>query len=386
MPQGMLGRPLVGGLLLCLLLAGGWEAWWRHQGLVAGVTDDDALWSRNRLAASDGDTGKLVIIGSSRALYGLVPEVLAEVTGREVIQLSITNSHPWKVLEHLAKDPDFKGTVLMEVAPENFVAAAGHKDSKYDHVERRLGHCDRSAVSPSERIEGRLSTRLSSALVLRQPGLSPLHLAALHVDAGPGAPEVSPYVMRWDRQAWLNPDVDKKHWRGAAVATVKDFGEWTRWLRAGHYPTKAQYAALEARFQRALDQLRGRGGDVVMVALPMGSRLGALQNKAFPAEKFWDPWVARSGLISIKSTDFDSLSRYEPVDESHLCKADARAFSRALGELLLRLQAGPRPRPVNRPAAVPDLPEAVTARSATNLHILGLVLPLSVTRHAADMP
>ena len=340
MPRGRLLAPLIGGMLLCLLVTLGWEGWWRSQGLVAGVADDDALWSRNRLAAADGDPDKLVIVGSSRALYGLVPEVIAEVTGREAIQLSITNSHPWKVVDHLANDPDFRGMVLVDVAPENFAAAAGHRDSKYDHVKTRLAHCEKASVSPSEQIEGRLSTRLASQLVLRQPGVSPIHLEALRVGAGPGAPQQSPYILRWDRQAWLNPDMDKKHWADAGAATVKGFAAWSGWLQRGHYPKKKQYDALQRRFLRSIKRLRAKGGDLVMVAVPMGARLGVLQDKAFPRQRYWDAWVARAEVIGINYEDYDQLSRYVPVDESHLSQADARAFSRALAEILVDRLAG----------------------------------------------
>ncbi len=64
--------------VVVVLAAGGWELRCRAAGYAPGLDDTVDLWVENRRAVQPDST---VIIGSSRGLFGLDLDVLAQATG-----------------------------------------------------------------------------------------------------------------------------------------------------------------------------------------------------------------------------------------------------------------------------------------------------------------
>ena len=91
-----------------------WEAYWRGEGFVPSYRNSDGLWAltRNRLERADGE--KIVILGSSRALFDMNLESWAYETGLLPFQLALEGSSPRPLLAHLAKESDFSGLLVME--------------------------------------------------------------------------------------------------------------------------------------------------------------------------------------------------------------------------------------------------------------------------------
>ncbi|MDQ3918277.1 MAG: hypothetical protein M3348_07350, partial [Acidobacteriota bacterium] len=98
---------------LTLLLLGGVEAVWRASGFRPALNDDARLWAAARRRVRPDST---VLVGSSRMHADVRPATFAEVTGADTVQLAVTGGMSYPVLEDLARDPSFKGTVVCELS------------------------------------------------------------------------------------------------------------------------------------------------------------------------------------------------------------------------------------------------------------------------------
>jgi hypothetical protein len=66
-----------------------------------------------------------VIIGDSRALFDLDLDQMEAALGRRPIQLGLVGSCAYPVLDALASDPSFRGTVVCSLVPAMFLVPAG---------------------------------------------------------------------------------------------------------------------------------------------------------------------------------------------------------------------------------------------------------------------
>ncbi len=104
-------------LILTILLMGGWEAYWRYSGSVPSYRNSDGLSAiqRRRIDNCQGD--RTVIAGSSRMFFNTQLDVWERESGSRPIQLALEGTSPVSLMEDLADDPDFTGTLIVGVAP-----------------------------------------------------------------------------------------------------------------------------------------------------------------------------------------------------------------------------------------------------------------------------
>lgn len=275
------------------------------------------LWAIERERAVAGDGNAVVILGSSRVKSGLVPQALAEATGWETpIQLAINFSSPLLSLEHLAADPRFRGTAIVDVAPIVFFNAywpLGNMVGGY------LEH--HASARWSMELEARLSVLLQSRFVFRLPELSGKHLPATlwrgELPAGQKFRDDSSRVTSILEQP--------------AVPHAPLAGD------GGAMPMgKEGLDKLIARVNAALAQLHSHGARAVFVATPTAGSMAELEARLFPREEYWDVFVRGIDAPAVYSPDHPELARFVPPDGSHLTVTQAPDFSRALGPLLAK--------------------------------------------------
>jgi len=81
--------------------------------------------------------------------------------------------------------------------------------------------------------------------------------------------------------------------------------------------------------QKAVAKIQNRGGDVVLVRLPTGSRLWANRDAVFPKDRYWDVLAARTSALTLHFKDVPEMQGFHPPDESHLDYRDAPSFTRS---------------------------------------------------------
>src|SRR5215210_306778 len=100
------------GCLLFLLFFCVWEGIWRARGFKPSLIDDPALWASARRSVG---RSSVVLVGASKTLLGINPEVFAQTSGVRPVQLAIDGSWAIPVLRNLAEDDGFRGVVLFDL-------------------------------------------------------------------------------------------------------------------------------------------------------------------------------------------------------------------------------------------------------------------------------
>jgi hypothetical protein len=303
---------------------GGWEAFWRSQGFKPSVNDDPGLWALARSRVYEGGPAAVVIVGSSRMQFAVDREAFVETTGwQEPVQLAILMGPSQPVLRDLATDERFTGTVLCEVNPALFFRRQkGVEPFAAPYIERfrTLGWGDR--------LEERLIARMQGAFVFRLPALAPQRLwGALQRGVFPTPSHFSVDARRYRFADYeLNRNQALQNRRAAAVRRR------TPLERLSPAELEAELSEVEVSVQR----IRARGGAVVFVQLPSSGHIRADDERRAPRERSWDVFAAGTSALAIHYQDHPELADFTSPDGEHLGRADATAFTRALGKILVR--------------------------------------------------
>lgn len=320
LPGGPGLRTWLGALAVLVTALGVWEGFWRAAGVRASARDPAAyIVVRSRVRPTS-----TVLLGTSKMQSDVDPRVWARATGgARPLNLAVAGSSPLPLLESLASDSTFRGTVVTEILPRTTFAAGGGRERAVSTLEAEYAA---AAGSPAEWIEARLGLLVSSAFVFRRSGLR-LDDALRSIRARRW-PRVPDFRMRADRFLPLTFD----------SAGVRDrvTGDLRRFRDAEPPADGAEVDAIVGRIRRAAGAIESRGGSVVLVQFPGSGEVRAFEEERYPRARFWDPLVAGAGVRSIHSGDEPSLAAFFAPDGSHIAESDTRAFTEALAALVTR--------------------------------------------------
>jgi hypothetical protein len=260
----------------------------------------------------------IAILGTSRILSGVEPDELSRLTGRRARQLAINATSMLPILEWLAAQPDFAGTVVAEVTPylEFRAGFEGHTTA-----ERFLRDLEDFRRSPGRRVDSQLSRFLQTRLACRSPGF---HLLAPYRDRhGPGIRRLKSLTVEATRFTRLEFEA------GDEPAEGHDAGP-TMGVPAG----KAELDRLINRFASAARAIQERGGRVVFLCMPSGGKVEEREERVFPRKDYWERLAAATTAEAIHSSDMPTLAAFPCPDGEHLDYRDALRFTRALAEVL----------------------------------------------------
>ena len=113
---------LVAGLLTAAA-AVAWEIHARAAGYAPTLNDTSDFWAEWREQVRPDS---IVIIGDSRALFDSDLDALEQGLGRRPVQLALVGSCAYPILENLANDESFHGTVISSLIPALWLAPALH--------------------------------------------------------------------------------------------------------------------------------------------------------------------------------------------------------------------------------------------------------------------
>jgi len=337
------GKWAASGLLAAVLavtIIAGWEIQVRRMGYQPSLNDTADRWSLVRSRVGD-QPGQTVIVGSSRIMFDFDLETYAARFGTDrPLQLAMPGTNPVALLEHVAAEEDFDGTLILGVAPGLWFVPQG---MPVENANRAIGRYDN--WSPAQKFGVRVAGFLQRRLAFIEPedlALGPL-LRRIPLKDRPGAvpnlpPALPAYFAGMDdyRQARMWDRCDFGTERAKLIQqtwiplftppppppqlSAEEFGEMMK---------KNTEAYLE-RIRVAVDKVRARGGKVVFVRPPSSGTLRELENKFSPREKTWDLMLQTTGAPGIHFEDHPELSAFECPEWSHLNAADAVLWSQAL--------------------------------------------------------
>jgi hypothetical protein len=323
--------------IVVIVATAAWELYCRSIGYSPTLSDNQDLWTSRRRSVQPES---LVIVGDSRAWYDVDLDEFEKGLGKRPIQLAMGGACAWPVLEDLAKDETFHGTIVCSVVPRLFFAPAGEPPME------RAGKAVKRFYSqtPAQRASQYLGMWLEEHVAFLKPEKLSLedYLGALPIPNRPGAlvpPRLPPYFATLDHERrarmW-----EKCAQRGSSLA--KEIQQI--WIPLFTLPPPPSYipkdvfmAKMKEGFEKrfadvtaAVEKIRGRGGRIVFVRLPHSGGLKELEDRTTPRAQTWDPLLKMTAAPGIYYSDFPELSGFDCPEWSHLTAGDSVEFSKRL--------------------------------------------------------
>lgn len=310
--------------------------------------DSQARWQAERARAGRLGERALILVGGSRFQLGLDIDVLRKKTGLEPVQLALDGSAGKPILDGLASDPKIRGTVLVDY----YDHAIGSRDGVAEHMQRqyeksagRLSHWK----NPAGHIEADLTKWLRERLRAYSDGASPL--SSLRWRIIPAAEARQYLITRPDRSRladYTRVSMPEFYYRRVARTLGEDIDTKSPNIAAALAQRIASLATADnaafllaaGQIGQTAERIRARGGQVIFVAMPSSGMVREIERRRYPRDRFWDRFVAESGLPGIHSDHEPELRGYECPDGSHLDVRDKGRYTSALADVMKRKGLG----------------------------------------------
>jgi len=314
----------------------GWELYCRSIGYGPTLNDNEDLWTLRRRSVTPES---LVIIGDSRGWFDIDLDEMQRGLGKRPIQLASGGMCGFPVLQDLANDESFHGTIICSVVPKLFFAPPGTFPMERGEKAVKRFHNQ----TPAQRASQYLTFPLEEDVAfLKQDDLTlEALLRRLPIPNRPGAqvtPTFPPYFNTLDRErrARMIPQCEDPN--GKLARQIQQI-----WLPL-FQPPPPSYVPLDVfmtqvkkaigqRFQDitvAVQKIRARGGKVVFVGLPHSGGLKEIEDRDTPRAQTWDPLLQMTGAPGIYYSDFSDLAGFNCPEWSHLSAGDSVEFSKRL--------------------------------------------------------
>lgn len=325
---------LLATLLLTALGTLGWEIWARAHGYVPSLNDTPDLWAdwRERVRPDS-----IVIIGDSRAIFDMDLNELEKGLGQRPIQLAMPGSCAYPVLENLANDPTFHGTILCSIVPGMWMAPPpappylnGLKGLNRYHkrtLSQRAGHHIGMFLERHLAFLNEEDLTLSQLLLrISVPNRANSYLP----------PTLPPYfsTMDADRRTWMadacaqpGPLQDRVKFGWLPLFTPPPFPDYTP-----KEVLEGMARMVEARFGQTADavkKIRERGGKIVFIRFPNSGELQKLEDLGTPRAGIWTRLMQETGAPNIYYSDHPELI-FDCPEWSHLSAPDSVEFTKRL--------------------------------------------------------
>lgn len=312
---------LVWGTALCvvLILAGGLELFWRSQGYLPTVVDDDDLWSYERGHIDSAKDNSIALVGVSRLHQGFIPETFHETfPDTTVYQLSRFNSNPVLLLKDIAEETEYAGLVICSLMAQHLIPDQWSSPSlliEYYHHGWTL----------NKRLNRAARTVFESRLVLMHPDLKLQYALPDIVRGNWPIAWIDTYADRTQRVDYTKPDL-VAFTKSRLATHTRQANESIEREGYKNWPQPELLAQIEGW----VETIKARGGQVVFVRAVSSGGHWVVDRTHFPREKFWDVFAASTTAETIHFKDIEALASLECAEGSHLYYEDAIIFTRVL--------------------------------------------------------
>jgi len=326
-------RILTGAAILFALLLGSWDAYWRAFGMTPQTQNSNGLWAIQRRRIDNGEGDATVFTGASRVFFDMQLDVWEKLDGKRPIQLAWEGTSPVYIIEDLAADENFKGHLLIGIAPDLAFTGFGiHRGApRYAHDE-----------SPAQRVGQWLSMHfVEPVFAFDDPDFA--LATVLKRQAWPARPGKT-WNTAVRKLAVTEPDRNTHIWD--KVENDPEYKALARQIWAEEFvpsdddptPEVAKKTTKEQidRIVKAVAKMQARGVKVLFLRPPSTGPFLENENRHFPRKETWDVLLAATGAPGIHFEDYPELQGLELPEWSHLSYADARKFTAAVHAIVVR--------------------------------------------------
>jgi hypothetical protein len=309
-------------LVLLVSAVGSWEMLLRFAGLGPEFIDNRALWVSTRHRLNSYGSNAIAILGASRVQRAIDPETLARELGGPVAQLAVEGTSAIPLLEDLAVDPRFSGTVLFSISP---AFSFNRKLSKLDKGNQADWVAYYRSQSRSRRLEYDLRLAIQGLFAFRSPDAAVTRVLPKLLTQGK-LPPTDYKITFADRSVSI--DYSKFRRQANPQRIVDMYLENTEAYEAD------EFSDLIAYVSRLVDILNAKNCRVIFLRLPSGDIVRDLEREMFPHDRFWGYMERNIDAEFIHFEDYSQLSGYLSVDGSHVASEKSAAFTRALAGII----------------------------------------------------
>lgn len=322
-PSKNWGKVTVLSIILFTLLITCWELYWRSQGAKPAYINSDSLWAiERRKVVKDS----VVFTGSSRVLFDLQTDVWQQQTGIKPIQLALEGTTPLGVLEDLAEDDDFQGTVFAGVAPGLFFSGFEYRKNARKAYQKE---------APSQWLGQQLAMFIEPIFAFMEPDFA--LFTVLKRQSWPDREQINTELdvralalMSEDRntQMW-DKVVNDEQYRKLAIKI------WMQGFEPIDKKTPEKIAIMhenrDKQIERAVavnQKMLAKGATLIFVRMPSQGFYTMEEGMYNPRASHWDVLLQKTGAQGIHFQDHPNLSKYTLPEDSHLAAQDAKTFTK----------------------------------------------------------
>lgn len=322
-PEGPHGLVWIATIILLAGALAASEFFWRAQGFLPSVTDDEELWALQRDRVNDASPETVLILGRSRIQQEFVPEVFQEACpDYDTIQLAVGGLHPIASLRDIAIETTFSGVVLCSISDASLLPELWEQQRPYlDFYYHQWG--------PLKRTGRMAKAMLQERLALLAPELS-FHNAVLDWMRGMLEPQFLRITA--DRRHCVDyRKVDLGQFTENQYKTImKNIGEYIQFRGYSEWP-----AGL-GRVEDLVAFIQRRGGRVVFLRCPTSGPYREIEEQYFPRKRFWDAFARSTSAYTLHFEDIPGMRNFVCAEGSHLHLEDTEIFTRQLAVELRR--------------------------------------------------
>ncbi len=293
-------------LILSLVVVGSWETLVRQANLGPEYNDNRSLWANARHTLNDHGDNAIALLGASRLQYAVDVQTMSDAFERPVIQLSVEGTSALALLENLAADPRFRGTLIYSIAPA-FSFSSIHPrietGKQREWVQHYLGQ------SRSRRMEQSMRLYLQGLLAFRSPDaqLTRVLPSVLNTGSLPDRDQKTTFANRV-----LHKDYSK------LSADVDELGMAQFYLENSVPYIQPEFAVVLNYMNTLVQLLRNKGVDVYFVRLPSSAEVKLIESVLFPRPTFWGLMEQRLDARFIHADDYPEMAGFMSQDGSHV--------------------------------------------------------------------
>ncbi|HTE11793.1 MAG TPA: hypothetical protein VK645_12490 [Chitinophagaceae bacterium] len=309
-----------------------WEYYWRSRGFTVSHNDDKFIWAAKRKEVYNPQA--TIFIGSSRSRFDVDIATWKELAGEDAIQLAFGGTSPRPVLHNLAKDEQFKGKVIIDVAEQIFFSI----DSMNAEKSAREAITYFQQETPAQKVSAIINDALERNFVFLEEGKFGLNalLNDITLANRPGI-FVRPLFpkefsqLSFDRQSSFTP-----MFLSDARLREEQLAARTKIIATGKVmPIKgAALAAILREIKTSIDKIKSRGGMVAFIRPPSNGISLDRENRLYPRKEYWDCLLEYTHTAGYYFTDYPEIANLICVDESHLSPHDAVIYTSYLINIL----------------------------------------------------
>ena len=325
-------------VVLVAIFTAAWEMYWRSRGFHQTYNDDKILWATKRKEIYRDPVEATVFIGPSRIKFDLDIPTWQKLTGEQPIQLAIVGTSFRLILNDLANDERFAGKLIIDATEFSTFSGVALRDRQ---ATLALEYYKKE--TPSQDASSAIDHVLESQLVFLEEskfGLNALFYGmhvpdrkGVVVGGGAGFPKEFS-VCSFGRQSYMTPmflsssrlqEIQQNNWLKRGPWIKKSLADKTiRGLRGDSLMMVFQ------DIKKAVDKIRGRGGQVVFVRPPSSGAYKTAEAIVYPRSEYWDKLLTYTNTPGIHYADYRETSNFICPEWSHLSLTDAAIYTKSL--------------------------------------------------------